>query len=175
MSRKEIKMPNYKLLILAVIGVVLAGGIVVSAKSQRKRNLGCGGCGQSSGQCATSAPDKDAKQAEVYSCPKHPDFITTDPNAKCPDGMQVQLMKLYACPMHPDQMTTDPDAKCSICNMKMEPVMKQLYVCPMHADQISTDPDAKCSICAMKMVPFNPQDSDNSNNSSDSGDSNSGK
>jgi Cu+-exporting ATPase len=63
----------------------------------------------------------------------HPEFITSDPNAKCPEcgmnvvkaeelGDKVDLEKavFYTCPMHPDFLTTDKNARCPECGMKLE-------------------------------------------------------
>jgi RND family efflux transporter MFP subunit len=73
----------------------------------------------------------------LYACPMHPEFITTDPDAKCPEcemnvvkieelGDEVDLDKaeFYTCPMHPDFLTTDKDANCPECGMKLEKVKK---------------------------------------------------
>ncbi|MBD3415283.1 MAG: efflux RND transporter periplasmic adaptor subunit [Candidatus Aminicenantes bacterium] len=72
---------------------------------------------------------------KLYACPRHPEFITTDPNAKCPEcGMKIVAVKelgdkvdldeaqFYTCPMHPDFLTTDKDARCPECGMKLEKV-----------------------------------------------------
>lgn len=76
--------------------------------------------------------------SELYACPMHPDFITTDPKASCPDcgmavvpakqlGDKVNLDKaeFYTCSMHPEFLTTDPDGKCPECGMKVEKVKKK--------------------------------------------------
>jgi RND family efflux transporter MFP subunit len=73
----------------------------------------------------------------LYSCPMHHEFITTDPNAKCPEcgmnvikakelGNKVDLEKteFYTCPMHLDFLTTDKNARCPECSMKLEKVKK---------------------------------------------------
>jgi Cu(I)/Ag(I) efflux system membrane fusion protein/cobalt-zinc-cadmium efflux system membrane fusion protein len=70
---------------------------------------------------------------KLYACPMHPEFITSDPNAKCPEcgmnvvkaeelGDKVDLEKavFYTCPMHPDFLTTDKNARCPECGMKLE-------------------------------------------------------
>ena len=72
-------------------------------------------------------------QEHLYACPMHPEFITSDPNAKCPEcgmnvvkaeelGDKVDLEKaeFYTCPMHPDFLTTDKNARCPECGMKLE-------------------------------------------------------
>ncbi len=74
----------------------------------------------------------------LYTCPMHPEFITSDPNAKCPDcgmnlvpikelGDKVNLEKaeFYTCPMHPDFLTTDRNARCPECGMKLERAKKK--------------------------------------------------
>ncbi|MFZ2053429.1 MAG: efflux RND transporter periplasmic adaptor subunit [Candidatus Aminicenantales bacterium] len=75
---------------------------------------------------------------KLYACPMHPDFITTDPKARCPEcgmnvvpikqlGDKVQLEKaeLYTCPMHPEFLTTDAEGECPECGMKLEKVKKK--------------------------------------------------
>jgi hypothetical protein len=118
-------------------------------------------CPMNSTSKDSESKDSDQVQAQVYSCPMHPEMISTDPDAKCPEcDMKLQAADLYACPMHPDQMSTDPDAKCKVCEMKMEPVKDQLYACSMDPDQVSTDPKAECKICGMKMEAFSISDQD---------------
>ena len=69
----------------------------------------------------------------LYACPMHPEFITSDPDAKCPEcgmnlvpgkelGDKIDLEKavFYTCPMHPDFLTTDKDARCPECGMTLE-------------------------------------------------------
>lgn len=69
----------------------------------------------------------------LYACPMHPEFITSDPDAKCPEcgmnlvpakelGDKIDLEKavFYTCPMHPDFLTTDKDTRCPECGMKLE-------------------------------------------------------
>jgi DNA-directed RNA polymerase subunit RPC12/RpoP len=79
-----------------------------------------------------------ASADKLFACPMHPEFITTDPNAKCPEcgmnvvkaeelGESVDLSKaeFYTCPMHPDFLTTDKNARCPECGMKLEKVKKK--------------------------------------------------
>jgi len=74
----------------------------------------------------------------LYACPMHPEFITSDPDALCPEcgmdvvpvedlGGKVDLEKavFYTCPMHPDFLTTDKDARCPDCGMKLEEAKKK--------------------------------------------------
>jgi Cu(I)/Ag(I) efflux system membrane fusion protein len=74
---------------------------------------------------------------KLYACPMHPDFLTTDPNATCPDcgmtvvpaktlGDKVRLDKaeFYTCSMHPQFLTTDPNGRCPECGMKVEKVKR---------------------------------------------------
>ncbi len=76
---------------------------------------------------------------KLYACPMHPEFITTDPNAKCPEcgmsvvkveelGDKVDLEKaeFYTCSMHPDFLTTDKNARCPECGMNLEKAKKKL-------------------------------------------------
>ena len=75
---------------------------------------------------------------KLYACPMHPDFITSDPDAQCPEcgmdlvpveelGDKVDLEKavFYTCPMHPDFLTTDKDARCPECGMILEKVKEK--------------------------------------------------
>jgi len=79
--------------------------------------------------------DRDSRK--FYACPMHPEFITTDPEAKCPEcGMQVIALKelevkvdldkaiFHTCPMHLEFLTTDPDGRCPECGMKLEKAAK---------------------------------------------------
>jgi len=69
--------------------------------------------------------------------------------------------KLYACPMHPEFITTDPEAKCPECGMNLVPVSElegkvdlenaEFYTCSMHPEFLSTDPDGRCPECGMKL------------------------
>ncbi len=74
---------------------------------------------------------------KLYACPMHPGFITTDPEARCPDcGMKLvsvtelegkvdlENAEFYTCPMHPEFLSTDPDGRCPECGMKLEKVKK---------------------------------------------------
>ncbi len=75
---------------------------------------------------------------KLYACPMHPDFLTTDPKASCPEcGMAVVPAKelgdkvnldqaeFYTCSMHPEFLTTDPNGSCPECGMKLEKVKKE--------------------------------------------------
>jgi Cu(I)/Ag(I) efflux system membrane fusion protein/cobalt-zinc-cadmium efflux system membrane fusion protein len=118
---------------------------------------------------------EDIDTDHLYACPMHPEFITTDSKAKCPDcGMNVVSVKelgdkvdlekaeFYTCPMHPEFLTTDPSASCPECGMNLVPVKEvkqkidqekmQLYACPMHPEFITSDPNAKCPECGMNVV-----------------------
>lgn len=81
---------------------------------------------------------QDIDADRLYACPMHPEFITTDPDANCPEcgmnvvkveelGSKVNLEKaeFYTCPMHPDFLTTDKNARCPECGMKLEKVKKK--------------------------------------------------
>jgi RND family efflux transporter MFP subunit len=74
---------------------------------------------------------------KLYACPMHPAFITTDPEARCPecgmklvkvaemkDKVDLENAEFYTCPMHPEFNTTDPDGRCPECGMKLEKVKK---------------------------------------------------
>lgn len=67
----------------------------------------------------------------------HPGFMTTDPEAPCPecgmklvkltelkDKAEIGALTFYTCPMHPEFLTTDPEGRCPECGMKLEKVKK---------------------------------------------------
>jgi multidrug efflux pump subunit AcrA (membrane-fusion protein) len=73
----------------------------------------------------------------------------------------------YTCPMHPEFVTTDPKARCPECGMKLVPREPAAgaqaghadhpeYTCPMHPEFVTTDPKARCPECGMKLVPREP-------------------
>ena len=75
--------------------------------------------------------EKDIVQ--LYACPMHPEFITSDPDTSCPEcGMRLvkieeleekidlEKVEFYTCSMHPDFLTTDKNARCPECGMKLE-------------------------------------------------------
>ncbi len=79
----------------------------------------------------------DLDPATLYACPMHPEFVTTDPEAPCPEcGMKLvkftelenrpdlEKLTFFTCPMHPEFFTTDPEGRCPICGMKLEKVKK---------------------------------------------------
>lgn len=75
---------------------------------------------------------------KLYTCPMHPEFITSDPESKCPecgmnlipvkelkDKVDLEKAEFYTCPMHPEFLTTDKNARCPECGMKLEKVKKK--------------------------------------------------
>jgi FtsP/CotA-like multicopper oxidase with cupredoxin domain len=60
--------------------------------------------------------------AAAYSCPMHPDVVSTEPGT-CPQcGMKlVPASTSYVCPMHPD-ITSDTEGTCPKCGMRLVPV-----------------------------------------------------
>ncbi|MDH5743710.1 MAG: efflux RND transporter periplasmic adaptor subunit, partial [Candidatus Aminicenantes bacterium] len=74
---------------------------------------------------------------------------------------KIDIDRFYACPMHPEFLTTDPDARCPDCEMKVVPLKElevkvnlekaEFYTCPMHPEFLTTDPDARCPECGMKL------------------------
>jgi RND family efflux transporter MFP subunit len=118
---------------------------------------------------------QEMKADQLYACPMHPGFITSDPDAECPEcGMKVvrveelgdkvdlEKAQFYTCPMHPEFLTTDKDTRCPECGMNLVPVKDekkegdqkktQFYACPMHPEFITSDPDAECPECGMNVV-----------------------
>ena len=59
--------------------------------------------------------------AAAYTCPMHPDFVSTEPGT-CPQcGMRlVPAPTSYVCPMHPD-VTSDTEGTCPKCGMRLVP------------------------------------------------------
>tara|TARA_B100000700_G_scaffold71271_1_gene79292 strand:+ start:58751 stop:60037 length:1287 start_codon:yes stop_codon:yes gene_type:complete len=77
----------------------------------------------------------------------------------------------YTCPMHPEFITTNKDAECPKCGMnlvKKEKQEKQIdnttYVCPMHP-QIKNSEPSECPICGMDLVPEKKEESANADSS----------
>ena len=63
----------------------------------------------------------EATTAAAYTCPMHPDVITTEPGP-CPQcGMRlVPAPTSYVCPMHPD-VASDSPSTCPKCGMRLVP------------------------------------------------------
>ena len=89
--------------------------------------------------------------AAAYTCPMHPDVVSTEPGT-CPQcGMKlVPAPTSYVCPMHPDVLSTEPGT-CPQCGMKLVPAPTS-YVCPMHPD-VTSDTAGACPKCGMRLVP----------------------
>lgn len=70
------------------------------------------------------------KALPTYSCPNHPNIISTDPgncsicsttmrlNLSPKEKMKYDVMKLYTCPMHPE-VKSDKSGKCPKCGMTL--------------------------------------------------------
>jgi FtsP/CotA-like multicopper oxidase with cupredoxin domain len=65
--------------------------------------------------------DDTGTTAAAYTCPMHPDVISTEPGT-CPQcGMKlVPAPTSYVCPMHPD-VTSDDAGTCPKCGMRLVP------------------------------------------------------
>ncbi len=65
--------------------------------------------------------DEDTTAAAAYTCPMHPDIVSTEPGT-CPQcGMKlVPAPTSYVCPMHPD-VTSDTAGMCPNCGMRLVP------------------------------------------------------
>jgi Cu(I)/Ag(I) efflux system membrane fusion protein/cobalt-zinc-cadmium efflux system membrane fusion protein len=112
--------------------VVVSGQFLLDSESQTREAIAKMRAAQAQ-RTQEASKEEQKGAAEFYACPMHPEFITTDPNAKCPDcgmnvvkaeelGDKVDLEKavFYTCPMHPDFLTTDKNARCPECGMKLE-------------------------------------------------------
>ncbi len=125
--------------------VVISGQFLLDSESRTREAIAKMRAAQAQKARVTSE-EREAGAAEshemdaerLYACPMHPEFITSDPEAKCPEcGMNVVPVKemrdkvdlekavFYTCPMHPDFLTTDKDARCPECGMKLEKVKKK--------------------------------------------------
>jgi RND family efflux transporter MFP subunit len=95
--------------------------------------------GQPAAPIKPAAPAKPPIDIDkLYACPMDFDFLTTDPNARCPEcgmavvpakklGDKIDLSKavFYTCSMHPEFLTTDPNGRCPECGMKLEKAGKK--------------------------------------------------
>jgi FtsP/CotA-like multicopper oxidase with cupredoxin domain len=93
--------------------------------------------------------------AVVYSCPMHPEVVSTE-EGKCPQcGMKLMptpAAVIYSCPMHPEVVSAE-EGKCPQCGMKLMPTAAAAtYTCPMHPEVVSEEP-GKCPQCGMKLLP----------------------
>jgi len=71
--------------------------------------------------------------------------------------LELDQKKMYTCPMHPEFMTSDPDARCPFCGMKLNAMAKmentdKLYTCTMHPEYVTTESQDRCPICEMRLV-----------------------
>ncbi|MBN2413012.1 efflux RND transporter periplasmic adaptor subunit [candidate division KSB1 bacterium] len=86
-------------------------------------------------------------------------------DAHMTDSHKEHVHELYACPMHPDFITSDPEGRCPVCGMKLTAVSElgdkvdlgkaEMYTCPMHTDFVTTDKNGKCPVCGMKLEKVN--------------------
>src|ERR671911_842730 len=58
----------------------------------------------------------------------------------------------WTCPMHPDVVTSEPGT-CPSCGMKLIPgAAASSWTCPMHPDVVTSEPGT-CPSCGMKLIP----------------------
>jgi Cu(I)/Ag(I) efflux system membrane fusion protein len=118
-------------------------GMVMTSPPEKKKAAPEAKAGAQKQESTPSGPEKEKEVKlkvdadKLYACPMHPDFITTDPKASCPEcGMNVVPVKqlgdkvdldkaeFYTCAMHPEFLTTDPKGRCPECGMNVEKVKK---------------------------------------------------
>lgn len=118
----------------------------------------------------TKDTSKNEVNTTVYSCPMHPNEVSSTEGdcSKC--GMKMvktterkynhavkgsqassDVVTKYVCTM--DGTTSDTSGKCPKCGMDMvqKEVQKTTYTCPMHPEEVSLI-EGGCSKCGMKMV-----------------------
>jgi len=71
--------------------------------------------------------------------------------------IELDHSKLHSCPMHPEFITSDPDTRCPFCGMRLnemdEPLKAdKMYTCPMHPEYVTTESYDRCPICEMRLV-----------------------
>jgi FtsP/CotA-like multicopper oxidase with cupredoxin domain len=73
--------------------------------------------------------------ATAYTCPMHPDVVSTEPGT-CPQcGMKlVPAPTSYVCPMHTD-VTSDTEGTCPKCGMRLVPATSADGDTPGHTDE----------------------------------------
>jgi len=130
--------------------VVVSGQFLLDSESQTREAIAKMRAAQAQKTMEVSAEEEVAHSHEgeehemqtmdpekLYACSMHPEFITTDPDAICPEcGMKVvsvtelegkvdlENAEFYTCSMHPEFLSTDPDGRCPECGMKLEKVKK---------------------------------------------------
>lgn len=71
------------------------------------------------------------------------------------ERLKQEVTKTYTCPMHPDEVSSKP-GNCSKCGMSLtlssKEKMKLGYYCPMHPD-VKSDKEGKCPNCGMALTP----------------------
>lgn len=72
------------------------------------------------GPVETAKPSQKAAELKYYTCPMHPQVVTTAPGS-CPKcGMNlVEAKVIYLCPMHPEVKSSKP-GKCPKCGMELK-------------------------------------------------------
>ena len=84
------------------------------------------------GEMDMGEPELPVGATLAYSCPMHPEVISSEPG-RCPKcGMKLLATAAapvgYACPMHPEVTSDSPD-RCPHCGMKLVPAQLVAAVC----------------------------------------------
>lgn len=132
--------------------VVVSGQFLLDSESRTREAIAKMWAAQA--QKKQPVSEKEESKVHTHSADKHA-LQTQETDQK------IDIDRLYTCPMHPEFLTTDPDARCPDCEMKVVPAKEleekvnfdkaEFYTCPMHPEFLTTDPDARCPECGMKL------------------------
>ncbi|MCB9058197.1 MAG: efflux RND transporter periplasmic adaptor subunit [Calditrichae bacterium] len=130
--------------------VVTSGQFLLDSESQTREAIAKLRSAKQSEQQADSAKMK-MKMPDQEKHTSNLELHTHDTSIK------LDSTKLYTCVMHPDFVTSDPDTRCPFCEMKLSSLDsldtgQTFYTCPMHPQYLTTESFDRCPICEMKLV-----------------------